>query len=260
MRWLRKRVGVFSFLAVLLCCHESEAVITYFASASTPADNGSNTVDLITVTPPASMVAGDLVLVEVVKQGAGYTFSVNTTGGQSWTQYASVNNAPNHALFWARFDGTWTADPKFDATLGDTAISAIMHVFRPTVSACTWALDVTFASSSYTAAADITITGITRVAASAIALAAWNSDPGGGQVITWGTLVGTGWSKTGLAAQYRNTGGSDISASFAYNIGTGATNDVTQTQSFSSAGTRSIVSFAETCPSGSKNRALLGVG
>jgi hypothetical protein len=60
-----------------------------------------------------------------------------------------------------------------------------------------------------------------------VTLAGWMA----GDDNTWGTLTGTGWEVTGTA-QYRNTSGSDQSASFAHKIQTaaGATGDVGKSQ------------------------------
>ncbi len=51
----RRRIVVSNFTRFLMS-------ITYFGSASTPADGGTNTTNPTVVTPPGGMLAGDLVL------------------------------------------------------------------------------------------------------------------------------------------------------------------------------------------------------
>lgn len=119
--------------------------ITYFNSASTPTDNGTSTGN-VTVTPPGSMVVGDLTVVFCYYRGTS-TITVGTTGGQTWnTGLASATAAnPNlsYAVFWCRFNGTWGANPVFNFSTSTTNTNAVMHVFRPTGSTYTWDVEAT---------------------------------------------------------------------------------------------------------------------
>ena len=131
-------------------------VPTYFGSASVPADGASavNATTQVTITPPASMLAGDLVVVSCVS-GASNTWSNGVTGGQTWTAETAYQGTagPWCRLFWCTFNGTWGANPRFDSTVG-TNTSAIMHVFRPSATTKVWAIDVAQATTQYSAPDD----------------------------------------------------------------------------------------------------------
>lgn len=232
--------------------------ITFHGVASSPADNGTSTATQITITPPASMTAGDLVYVRCYQRGTA-TFSVGVTGGQTWNtltrQVQSTTNATQ--AFWATYNGTWSANPRFDFSAG-TNTNVVMIVFRPTDTAKIFGVDTAENTQAFTAAATITITGHTRVNSSCVTVAAWVTADDN----TWGTLTGTGWSKTGLSAQYRNTSGNDMSSTYAYNIGSGATNNVSQTQLTlgNDAGVYSIISFYEYDPPTTKLVDVIGTG
>lgn len=220
--------------------------ITFFGESANPADNGTSAATQITLTPPSLMQAGDLVYVHLVQRGNA-TMSVGVSGGQRW--FDGVRQINGAALvsqtFWCVFNGTWSSDPRFDFSTG-TNTKANMLVFRPSAGK-TMVLDVAEVTSTFTSGASpftITITGVTRDAAkSSVAIAAWASFDDN----SWGNLTGSGWSKTGLSDQYRNTSGSDSSSTYAYSIGTGATGNVSQNQTANGgdAGTRSIIAFRE---------------
>lgn len=253
-------------VALLLAAVPAQAAITFFGVASTPADNGSNGDEPIAITPPASMTSGDLVYVYLSTAAGGVTYTISNDGdgctGDAWTSLTGhTASNPVADAFWCTFDGAWGADPSFEPS-GTGAIStAVMLVFRPTSGSHTFAIDVALTFETEGAATTLTMTGQTRTGSSCVSIASWGTD--NATASTWGTLSGTGWSKTSLSAQYRNTGGTpDVSLSFAYNIGTGASNDVAQTQSNSEAGHVSMVSFCETAPpsAGNVRLMLLGIG
>lgn len=242
--------------------------ITYFNSASTPADNGTSVVTPTAVTPPASMVTGDLVLLIGQTRAAAATIEVSETGGQSWTaaHVGVISNTNVSArIFFARYNGTWGADPSlaFTGTAGG-AHTVVMHVFRPTSGSLSWGQDGSLVELDFTAPSTpftVTITGRTTGQASTVTLAGWFTPDDN----TWGSLSGTGWVVTG-AAQYRNTAGQDSSATFAHNIQTsaGATNNVSKNQATlgGDAGTTFLVTFYEFEPAAvtTRNLAALGVG
>ena len=231
--------------------------ITLFGSAAVPTDPGANATTTITLTPPGSMTTGDLVFVTLRQRGAA-TFSVGVDGGQTWntlTRGTQTNVAVQS--FWARFNGTWGADPRFDFSAG-TNTSAQMMVFRPSDTAKLWGIDTAHDIQAFAAAATTTITGHTRTNASCVTIASWHTADDN----TWGSLSGSGWSKTDLSAQYRNTSGSDGSCTFAYNIGSGATNNVAQTQLTlgNDAGVYQIVSFYEYDAPATALKDIIGMG
>jgi hypothetical protein len=128
--------------------------------------------------------------------------------------------------YYATFNGTWAANPRFDFSAG-TNTTAVMLVFRPTTSTNVWETEQ-IATTNAAAAATITVTGITPANGDNVTIASWMTADDN----TWGTLTGTNWVKTSLSAQYRNLAGNDASATFAYQLQTtaAATNNVSQTQ------------------------------
>lgn len=221
--------------------------IAFFGVATSPADNSGLTGPTVTLTPPASMQDGDLVFVSVRYRASTGTITNSVTGGQAWTaetQYDTTNIRAR--AFWCRFNGTWAANPEFTITTGTNAIDAQMLVFRPTSAAYTWSLDAAPATATYTAPSTpftVTRAGRDTVAPSTVTIAGWHSVDNN----TWGTLSGTGWSKTSLGAQYRNT---NNSSTWAYNIRTsqGTVVDVSQNQATlgGDAGSTLLITFAET--------------
>lgn len=198
------------------------AAPTYFGSASTPADNGANGALTTTITPPGSMVAGDLVVVHVSNRTNSATWSVGLDGGQTWTAetaYIPATGALGCRIFWCRYDGTWDVSPRFDCT-ASTGNTAIMHVFRPDSGSKLWAIDVAQVTGQFAAPTTpftVTITGRNTVAADTVTLACWSTFDDN----TWNSLSGTGWAVTG-SAQYRNTDGSDTSSTFAHYLAAAA--------------------------------------
>jgi len=202
---------------------------TFFGQTSVPLDGAAttNATTTITLTPPASMLSGDLVVVYVQQRGTA-TFSIGVTGGQSWTAVGRNVGTATVAFetYYATFNGTWAANPRFDLSAG-TCTSAIMLVFRPDTATNVWATQLVQTTNA-AAAATITVTGTTTTLAPNVTVASWMTADDN----TWGTLTGTNWTKGTLPAQYRNTSGTDQSATFAYQLQTtaAATNNVAQTQ------------------------------
>lgn len=234
------------------------AAPTFFGVATNPADAGTLAEPQTgaSLTPPGSMTTGDLVILRLYNESgsANDGLAINNTGGQTWTSdvtdgsYSFGGTAAGHRIYWCRFNGTWSANPTFDlpAKPGTRGGGAQLLVFRPDSSSKVWGVDTALSwvgfstpSSPFT----VTITGLTPTNADTVTLAGWCSDDDN----TWGTLSGTGWSKTGLGAQYRNTGGSDLSTTYAYNLkgAASATNNVSQNQATlgGDAGSTFIVCF-----------------
>lgn len=228
--------------------------ITLFGVATNPADSANALGPTIDITPVASMLDGDLVVVSVRYRASTATLTVAEAGGQSWSQVGAQYNATNirAALFWCRFNGTWSANPSFTVTTGALNIDAQMLVFRPTSAAYTWTLESGPNAATYTAPLTpftVTRAGRDTTAASTVTIAAFHSVDDN----SWGALAGSGWSKTGLGAQYRNVGPTtapDNSSSFAYNIQTSPATlpSVLQDQTAlgGDAGSTSLTTFAET--------------
>lgn len=203
------------------------AQITYFNSSANPVDNGSVVTATVAVTPPASMQQGDLVIMIGQRRASNITLTVSATGGQTWNALPVLTGTTNISprIFWCRFNGTWSGDPSVAMTAGSTN-SVVMHVFRPPGRNYSWAVDVAQATTAHAAAASITRTGVTTINATTVTIAAWFTADDN----SWGT-PSAGWTTTG-SGQYRNTGGTQQSSTFAHQIRTttGATGDVTKTQ------------------------------
>jgi hypothetical protein len=205
--------------------------VDYFGSASNPADDaGLTTTTPVAVTPPASMVAGQLVVVFNQYRANGATLAVSETGGQAWTTgTARGANSQTTNLFWCIYNGNWDADPSF-SNPGAAVVSVVMHVFSPT-SGYAWSATPDTAQVSTTAASpstpfDCTITGFTPTADRTVALFFWSAQDDH----IWALQTG-GFTNAG-STQYRNNSTNDMSNSAAYLIQTtaAATGDVTNRQ------------------------------
>lgn len=196
------------------------AAPTFFGVAATPTDPGTNATLTISITPPSSMLANDLVLVFCWMRTSSATITNTTSGGQTWnaidpaTTSSSANATLSARMFWCVFNGTWGTNPVFTYS-ANTNTNAVMVVFRPSISTNTWGLDAT-----------VTGTWTDRLATDA------NSDrlgfvPSANQNVniqagfsdddnTWALVSSTNWLQTGLSTQYRNTSGQDTSGAIAY--------------------------------------------
>jgi len=221
-------------------------LITYFGSASTPADNGTNTANPTTVIPPANMQAGDLVLMIAQARAISGALAISNAGGQSWTSETQQNQTNCRIrLFWCRFNGTWSANPSV-AMGSANCNTVVMHVFRPSNTSSVWQVDVAQVSGNFSAPPapnrTVTIPEITTISDGALVFATWASIDDN----AWGSLT-AGWFTPG-SAQYRNTSGSDQSQTHAYRImaPAGATGNVSKNQLTlgGDAGARLIIAFS----------------
>src|SRR5450432_487060 len=215
---------------------------TFFGVASNPADNAAKTGPTTAVTPPGSMLAGDLVIIYAQYRAAATTISISVTGGQTWSTAAN-NNGVNQSyyVFWCQYNGTWAANPSVTVGAGASGLTAVMYVYRPNNSSSTWGLNIGPTYSSATATAQ-SITGITTTAPNTVTMGFWAS----ATATTWTTLTGAGWSKTGLGAQYRNTtGGQSHTAAYNITATAGAVANVSQTQSANVLCLKSIMAWHE---------------
>lgn len=224
---------------------------SYFGSASNPVDNGTNATFVVSVTPPASMVNGDLIILIAEVRTANETIDIDNAGGQTWRQVdvALTNTTQTSKIWWARYTGSWSAHP---AVVFGTApaTTLTMHVFRPGTATNTWALDQAATSAQYAAPVSpfsVTQTGATTVNAKAVAIAYFSSNDDN----AW-TQTGATWLNA-TDVQYRNLGGSDMSHSIGYQLlataGT-ATGDCTkrQTANGGDAGVTALIIWYEFAP------------
>ncbi len=244
---MTKLSALLTFFFIFCISDHLLAQPSFFGVSSSPSDNGAQTTATAAVAPPASMVAGDLVIIYAHYRGTGVTLSISTTGGQAWFTGTAPAGGGNQtfAIFWCRYNGTWAANPSVTGGNGTNPLSAIMYVYRPTSSSSLWDIHVAAANSAATNPA-VSITGLTTTVPNTVTMAFWASPAAN----TWGALNGAGWIKTGLANQYRNTANSGQSHTAAYNIRTtaGAVANVSQTQSSSQNTRTSIISWYELAP------------
>jgi hypothetical protein len=233
--------------------------ISYIASASTPADNGSYNTNPTVVTPPGGILAGDLVLMMAQARASSGTISIQPadTRGQTWTSEPQWNTTTCRIrLFWCRFNGTWGANP-LRVTMGSaTCNTVVMHVFRPSKANCDWQIDVAQVANSFPAPPaprTVTIPSITTFTNGALVFAGWASVDDN----QWDSLT-IGWTTPGLN-QYRNQSGSDQSQTHAYRVmaTAGATGNVSKREATAGgtgatydAGAYLIIAFKAilTCP------------
>lgn len=248
MRRLHQFFRSFLFLmaAALFFQCTAYAAITYVGSASNPADNGRADATVVAVTPPAGMQSGDLVVLIANARETGQTLAISNAGGQTWTAETANTTNTTQRIFWARYNGTWLANPSVSFPGGANSTTVVMHVFRPTAVFNTWAIDVALTNGSFTAGAgglNKTIAGINTVTDGALVLATWAS-PDDNQ---WAVQT-AGWTHAGNS-QYRNRDGADASQSAVYMVmpTAGATGNVVnrQTANGGDAGNSGIIAFRE---------------
>ena len=189
--------------------------ITYFNSTSFPADNSSGNNANPTLTPPASMQEGDLVVIVDYNRTNVGGKGIFNLGGQIWHSFTKHTATLSLKMYWCRFNGTWSGTLSSRSTTATTH-SAVLHVFRPTNTSKLWEVDTPFTSSTFDAGSSPftkTISGVTTTGSSTVTIAGWVSQDDN----TWGSLSGSGWVDFGTA-QYRNSHGSQSSSTYAYYI------------------------------------------
>lgn len=219
---------------------------TFFGISASPVDNSSHAGPTVTVTPPASMVANDLVIIYAEYRGTTVTPSISTTGGQTWsTATTNSGSSQSIAVFWCTFNGTWAADPVITVGAGTNGLTAVMYVFAPNQASSSWAVHIN-PTNSTSGSTTNQITGITTTTPNTVTMAFWSV----GATNTWTTLSGTGWVRPTFPNsqnQIRNTTSnqSHTAAYFIQSSSVGATGNVSQVQSASTTALRTIMAFAE---------------
>lgn len=205
--------------------------LTYFGRTINPTDLGSLSATTVTLTPPGSMLAGDLVLgMGLFRNEAGtVNWQVSDAGGQSWSNVGGqlIGFGCTLQRFACVFNGTWASNPIFDTQLGVAdCISGLLLVFRPDAQGLgTWQLDhetYTFASDD-TAPYDLVFTSQTVKENNELILVEWHRD-----VSHTMSLQTGGWSNPSSETQWRNLAGSDMTLSVGYKVqDAGSSGDVT---------------------------------
>lgn len=240
---MKKVLFITAILLYVLACR---AQPTFFGAVSNVADNVASSTTPTTITPPASMLAGDLVILFSITRTTAATNAISATGGQTWTPLTAGGTTDQTTrIFWARFDGSWTTDPSVSFSTA-LACNVFMIVFRPTVSAYTWAIDQAVVNTPvgvpggppYT----VSITGLTNTQPNNVTVAFFASTDDN----SW--ITPTGSFTAPLTPIYRrNPSGNDQSYVPYYRrlVGAGATGNLTLDQSAAApdAGSTAIVSF-----------------
>lgn len=185
-----------------------------------------------TITPPADMASGDLVIISQSVRLDQTNSSIYVHGGQAWdsslTMFGSYNNAIR--MFWCKFDGTWDASPQFVSAGTTEAFTPMMHVFRPADGATrAWAIDTT-AAVGFDAPADpfdVTAAGVTTTYDSSVVVVVFATPDDN----SW-LLQTAGWMPAEPYSGLQNTAGSDNSIHLVYKIqqAKGATGNVVDRQ------------------------------
>jgi hypothetical protein len=237
----------------------------FFGYAESVADNGSAAGPTCSITPPASMQAGDLVCVVVSRRDHSYPLSCDlhytNQGGQRWSYWG--HNDPGFVLgladvdarvFWCTFNGTWSGTLAFrtsnsaEDSTSTLPMTAAMVVFRASATSKLWVpmflpRGALYNSTGTTKTVTAGTTATQHGSNNHVAIAVWATPAAN----TYSGLAGTGWSKSGLPAQTRNLSGSDLTLTLAYHLSTasGAVPSVSQDQNAGTAGVSFFACFTE---------------
>lgn len=244
---MKKIYFIITILLYALACTPQP---TFFGSGTNPTDNATSAASPLAVTPPASMVTGDLVVFYAQTRTTSSTIDISVTGGQTWTPATAGGTTDQTTrIFWCRYNGTWSADPSvsFTSTLLNT--QAGLLVFRPTVGTRLWAVDQAAVNTPYLTPTGppyiITINAVTNAQPNNVSVAVYSSIEDN----TWGTLTGAGWTVALSPAYRRNPSGSDQSWAPVYRLSAsaGSTGNTTaqQTAVGPDPGSTVIISFYE---------------
>jgi hypothetical protein len=201
-----KRVLFILLLLPLL----SFAQYVEYTSAVAPVDGGSNTATTLSVTPPAGINSGDLIVFVAAVTITGYP--TESYGAESWVNKGGQNiillNDPGSTgsggigldliMYYCVFNGTWTADPTMSWTATSTAAKSLsMFVFRKRTSQSlywSWDGNTAFGGMSKPTVSPYTYTGgsLTTTKDNCLVLMGLASVG----TNTWGN-PGTGWTKFG---------------------------------------------------------------
>ncbi len=187
--------------------------IMIVGTSSTPPDNGSQAGPEAVIVPPANIEVGDVVVLIAHYRG-NVALSIGETGGQTWTSSTQQTNGTDNTarIFYAVFNGSWTANPSIRVTSGTLALTGVMHVFRyvdPGI------LDIPITSNSYASPnppRNVPLPGVTTATDKSLVLAIWTSNDAN----AW-SLQTSRWSFVSNS-QYRNQTGNRSSISTAYRV------------------------------------------
>lgn len=191
-------------------------MISFVGVSVRPADNGSFGAQPFNLTPVASMQFGDIAIVIIQTRGTDAVVTINSAGGQNWnTEDAYSNSAQSGAIFWCRFNGTWTTNPNFSITGSSDPYTAAMIAFRPSNSSKLWGAEriTYFDGGTIISPFLFEIPSRDTTHNSTVAIAGWMYT----QDSTLTSFTGTDWTIAG-SDQYRNLGGQDQCLGLAYHV------------------------------------------
>jgi hypothetical protein len=226
------------------------AVPQYYGEAHNPPDSGSiSGPGPQAVTPPAGMRAGDLALIYAMYRNEDVTLSISEAGGQTWTAETKTTAANNQTrLFWATFNGTWSANPSVLASGATQPLTVWLEVFRASSTSKHWELDLgqQIASGSISASpSNLTISspGSTNTD-NAVVVASWGTTFSRTLALQTGT-----YANPNGVSQVRNLAGNDTTLGLAYRVQAvaGTVGDITVQQTGPTAGNyaTTVVAFRE---------------
>ena len=200
--------------------------IQYVGRNWTPADGGVNSANPVAVAPPSGIIAGDLVLLFCSSRANGSVQTITTDGGQSWTSAGQLNSGQQATqIYWCTFNGTWTGNPAFSASLGTSAISIGIVAFRPSTPGKTWGVDVSMSVSTSTAYNSVgavpTVPGQTTTREKTVSIAMINNNAG--------TTYSSPTPDWGDLGRFLNNGQLNITVAYKTKINSGPTGNFQRT-------------------------------
>lgn len=226
-------------------------MITYFGSGAKPSDNTNFNASATpcVVTPPASMLSGDLVylICDLMDVNSGKPLSISQAGGQSWNTAANKTVIPcNYAAFWCQFNGTWSASPSvtYGGITESAGMQVAMVVFRSSALVA-WSVDVADTSTPYSAPStpyNCTLPSQTTISATTVTIASWIAGLTNEPAFA---LQTAGWTNPGGQTQWRNTSKGSISVAYLINTSAGATGSVTNQESVASGFWGDVITFTD---------------
>jgi hypothetical protein len=115
-------------------------------TSAASATNATATLTLNHATWGCTLRQGDLIIA-VLHSRLSSTFSLNTSGGQTWTNAGTVTGPPSIGVYWCQFNGTFTTAPIFNSSSSTNTSGMLIRVGGANLTG-TWAIDTAMSVSS----------------------------------------------------------------------------------------------------------------